>query len=167
MGLIEKAPLTVRKTKNPNHLYFIPVISYVILIISHFMSLSLPLGLVFAYVGIASITPTVQMLLVVYGLYTDKWYELEGKTTTNIELFILSIFGLIAIYFGGYLVGQSSPFPSEQIWLWFTIGFFGFVAMNETFNYFYEDNVENSATAFMMSLLVGLTYILLLKIWGM
>ena len=167
MGLFNVLPLKVKKTNNPNHIYFIPVISYLILVITHFLSVQVPLGLALAYVGIASITPSIQMLLVVYGLYTDRWYRLEEVGKSNAELFVLSMFGLVAIYFGGYLLGQSPPLPPPDVLFWFIVGFFGFIAMNETFNYFYDDNVENSATAFIMSLLVGLTYIMALKVWGL
>lgn len=165
MGLFDP-PLKVEKTNNLNQIYFIPVVSYLILVITHFMGVDVPLGLALAYIGIASITPSIQMLFVVYGLYTDKWYKLEEKAKTNVELFILSVFGLIAIYFGGYLLGQTTIFPPSDVWIWFIIGFFGFVAMNETFKYFYEKNVQNSAIAFTMSVLVGLTYILILKVGG-
>jgi hypothetical protein len=166
MGLFNVLPVKVEKTRNPNYVYFIPVISYLILVITHFLSIDVPLGLALAYVGIASITPSIQMLLVVYGLYTDRWYKLEESSKSNIELFVLSIFGLMAIYFGGYLLGEAPIFPPKEVWYWFILGFFGFIGMNETFNFFYDDNVENSATAFIMSMLVGLTYILALNMWG-
>jgi|GEM_PF-5326835 len=166
MGMFESGPIKVEKTSNPNHIYFIPVISYIILVITHFMSIEVPHGLALAYVGIASITPSIQMLLVVYGLYTDEWYKLKESSKSNIELFILSMFGLIAIYFGGFLLGQTPIFPPMHVIVWFIIGFFGFIAMNETFKYFYNDNVENSATAFVMSLLIGLSYIIVIQMWG-
>lgn len=161
------APIEIEQQKHPSPVYFIPVISYTILVITHFIGLKIPLGVSLAYVGVASITPSVQTLVVLYGLSTDKWYDLVAKGDNIAELFILSIFGLIAIQFSAFLVGQStSPLPSYDMTFWFILGFVGFVGMNESFMYFYDNDTYNIPIAFLMSMLLGLAYIIFASMLG-